>query len=136
MNNAPYTKLELALARLAILVGIVHGLGETVWEWFYDQSLPMLLVDYIAVALLLFAGRLFLRHANTAAAGLLAGAWGFTACLLYRVFFGRLDEVLAEGGTSLGEPDWFLVLLGAEFAVVAASFAAAMYLVHQRGKTA
>ena len=136
MNDQLPTRLERASARFAVVVGIVHGLGETVCEWFYDQSLAMLLVDYIAVALLLYTGLSFLLRASTAAAGLLAGAWGFTACLLYRVFFERFDEFLAKGSTSLAEPDWFLALLGLEFTVIALSFAGSMYLVFQRGKAA
>jgi hypothetical protein len=132
MGREAPNSLEVFLARLAIVVGTLHGLGETIWEWFYDQSLPMLLVDYIAVALLLYTGLTFLRRPGTAAAGLLAGAWGFTACLLYRVLFSRVDELLAKGGTRIGEPDWFLVLLGVEFLLVGGAFAGSMYSVHQR----
>ena len=128
---APRNSLEVFLARLAIVVGVLHGLGEAIWEWFYDQSVPMLLVDYIAVALLLYAGLTFLRRPRTAAAGLLAGAWGFTACLVYRVLFSRLDDLRARGGRT-GEPDWFLVLLGVELLVVGGAFAASMYGLHRR----
>jgi hypothetical protein len=130
-TEAP-SSLEVLLARLAIVVGALHGLGETIWEWFYDQSLPMLVVDYIAVALLLYTGLTFLRRPGTAAAGLLAGAWGFTACLLYRVLFSRLENLPVGGGSRIGEPDWFLVLLGVEFLVVSGAFAGSMYSVHRR----
>lgn len=120
------TATERFLARLAIVLGVLHGLGEGIWEIYFDQFFPMLLVDVIAVALLLWAGFAGLRGP---AAGLLAGAWGFTACLAWRVFFWRLEDLLTDAGRRGEEPDWFLCLVGCELLVALAAFAASLWLV-------
>lgn len=132
MQSETAPKMERFLARFALLVGTLHGIGEGIWEWFFAQSLAMLLVDYIAVGLLYFGAICYLRRPGTASLGLLAGAWGFTCCLLYRVFFARFDDFMAKGALRDGEPDWFLILLCLEFSAIAVAFAATLYCVHRR----
>ena len=82
-------------AIISIGFALVHFTGETVWHLQYGQFLPMLIVDYIAVALLLVSGTVLLRTGGSP--GLLCGAWGFEFCLNYRTFFSRM-EVLMSGG--------------------------------------
>ncbi|MEM8498113.1 MAG: hypothetical protein AAF542_08825 [Pseudomonadota bacterium] len=85
--------MERKLAILSIVVALIHFSGETWWHLLYGQFLPMLIVDYIAVALLLFAGIRSLQSGG--AIGLLCGAWGFEFCLNYRTLFWRVEVWLA-----------------------------------------
>ena len=64
----------------------VHFVMETLYHFKFGQFLPLLIVDYIAVALLVYAAVLSLR-VQSSAVGMLAGAWGFAACLAAFVAF-------------------------------------------------
>lgn len=122
------TRLERRLALFSIIAAILHFVGETWFHLTFGQFLPMLLVDYIAIGLLVFAGVQSLRTGE--GAGLLCGAWGFTFCLNYRSLFWRV-EVLLEGGGDPGLETTVLVL-GGLLVVSAVAFALTLHLCSPR----
>ena len=92
------------------------------------QFLPMLIVDYIAISLLLFAGVRSLQTGE--GAGLLCGAWGFTFCLNYRALFWRVEVLMREGGSPTLET--MTQVLAALFVVSMAAFLVSLYLSNPR----
>ena len=58
----------------------------------WGQFLTMLIVDYIAIALLMLGALGLLRWSW--GAGLLCGAWGFEFRLNYRTYFGRVEQIV------------------------------------------
>lgn len=90
----------------------------------WGQFLPMLIVDYIAIALLLL-GVLGISKLNWGP-GLLCGAWGFELCLNYRTLFIRVESIYA------GTADEVVVktayLLGTLMAVSVFGFIVSVYL--------
>lgn len=97
--------MERKIAIASIVLAIIHFIVETIWHFRVGQFLPMLIVDYIAISLLIFAG---LRSLQTGqGAGLLCGAWGFTFCLNYRTLFWRVEEFL-QGNEDIATDMYFL----------------------------
>ena len=82
----------------------------------FGQSFVGLLPDYIAVALLIWAG-LQVRK-NNAAVGLLCGAWGFTFCLHYRAWAWRFEEVMTGSATSVVETTMYVLMYTAPISIV------------------
>ena len=119
-----YRKVETALAWFSLAGAFVHFVLETLYHVTYGQFLPFLLVDYIAVGLLVYAGVLSLRTRPASAAGLLAGAWGFAACLAYIACFVFVERYLQGEG-----PLFLVVILGAALAAAFVAFATALRLV-------
>lgn len=118
--------MERKLAIFSIVVGIIHFSGETWWHFEYGQFLPMLIVDYIAVSLLLFAGVRSLQTNN--AIGLLCGAWGFEFCLNYRTLFWRVEALLQESISP--ENEVLVYVLGVLLFGSLAAFLLTLYLCH------
>ena len=98
MNNKNFIR---RFATFSIAMGCVHFVLETLFTVQYGQSLTGLLPDYIAVALLLWAGVSVRKHVHSV--GLLCGAWGFALCLHYRAWAWRFDEVVAGQATAVVE---------------------------------
>lgn len=69
-------------ARLTIVLAVVHFTLETFYTFRFGQLFVSYLPDYVAIALIIFGGRLALQNIN--ATDTLCGAWGFTLCLHYR----------------------------------------------------
>jgi hypothetical protein len=127
MNRA---KVERRLALFSIFSAVIHFIGETWVHFAFGQFLPMLIVDYIAIALLLFGG---IRSLQTgAAAGLLCGAWGFTFCLNYRALFWRVEVLLEGGGTPVLET--MTQVLAGLLLVSLAAFLVALALCNPRAR--
>ena len=119
--------MERKLAIISIVVAIVHFVGESYWHIKFGQFLPMLIVDYIAVSLLLFAG---VRSLQTGRAiGLMCGAC-FEFCLNYRTFFWRV-EVLLNGNAS-SEIESLVYLLGTLLVFTFTLFIITLYLCNVR----
>jgi hypothetical protein len=116
--------LETGLAWFSLLGAFVHFVLETLYHVAYGQFLPFLLVDYIAVGLLLYAGVLSLKVRPASAAGLLAGAWGFAACLAYVACFVFLEQYLQGQG-----PLFMVVILAVALAAAFVAFALSLRLV-------
>ena len=82
------------LSWLAISFGVIYFFYETCYHISYDQSNLALTADYISVFLLLIAGIVNLR--STKGIGLLCGAWGYTSCIIFRVFIWRMEAIWVE----------------------------------------
>ena len=126
------SRTETYLAWFSVVSAVVHFAGETAYHVQYGQFLPMLLVDYIAVALNLFAAWRSLRCRSASAAGLLAGAWGFTFCLNYVAFFLRVEDRVEGAAAVTGEPDAVVVVLGGLLVLSGAAFAVSLFLANPR----
>ena len=81
------------IARLSILLAIVHLLGETYFTFQVGQSIVQVLADLIAVLFVIYGGVISLK--NPTKNGILCGAWGFASCLNYRAFAWRFDEIMS-----------------------------------------
>lgn len=120
--------LERRLAWFSVVAAVLHFIGETWFHLAFGQFLPMLLVDYIAIALLLFGAVRSLQTGH--ASGLLCGAWGFTFCLNYRSLFWRVEVLLQGGGdAALGTMTWVLAGL---LVVSMVAFILTLYLCNPR----
>lgn len=95
--------LERGLAIYTLISATLHFSLETYHFVQYGSFLPMLIVDYIAISLFVFASYVALSNRYGSAAGLLCGAWGFAFCLNYRAFFWRYQE-LVNGTAQSAEP--------------------------------
>jgi len=84
--------IDRRFAWFSIGFAVFHFIEETATYAMYGAYFPMLVVDYIAIALLLLGAFLHLRR--DWGMGALCGAWGFEACLLYRAFFSRLSGTM------------------------------------------
>jgi hypothetical protein len=74
---------------MALPFALFLGVAEVVRNWGDWGFWPFWVVDYIAVALLIWGWRARRsRHARSAS--LLAGAWGFTCAMFYMAFFEHL----------------------------------------------
>ena len=124
-------KLETGLAWFSLVGAFVHFVLETLYHVAYGQFLPLLLVDYIAVGLLVYAGVLSLKVRPASASGLLAGAWGFAACLAYVACFVFLERYLQGQG-----PLFMVVILGVALAAAFVAFALSLWLVKAAMNTA
>lgn len=85
-------RYERGFCWYSVVTAVLHFALETWFHVQWGQFIPMLIVDYIAVALLLLGAIGFLRLGW--GAGLLCGAWGFEFCLNYRTFFHRVSSML------------------------------------------
>ena len=103
-------------ARLAIGFGVFLAVAEVVRNWGDWQPWPWWVVDYIAVALLLYGGRAALPSRPQRSVTPLGGAWGFTCAMFYMSFFSHL-ETLHEKGTGPIESVPLTATIGALFAV-------------------
>ena len=119
-----YRKFETGLAWFSLVGAFVHFVLETLYHVTFGQFLPLLIVDYIAVGLLVYAGALSLIVRPTSASGLLAGAWGFAACLAYVACFVFLERYLQGQG-----PLFMVVVLGVAVVAAFAAFALSLLLV-------
>jgi len=119
-----YRKLETVLAWFSLVGAFVHFFTETLYHFKYGQFLPLLIVDYIAVALLVYAAGLSIRVQPSSAAGMLAGAWGFAACLAYIAFFVFYQRYLQGQG-----PLFMVVVLGAALLAAFVAFLVSLKLV-------
>lgn len=122
---------ETAFAIFTVAIVVPYFTLET-WHYFayvgFGNYVLGYAVDLIAMALMLLGGVTSwrLRKRGGSAAGWLAAAWGFTACLNYRAFAWRY-ETYQETGAVTGEPATFLYILGA---VLCLSFGALIYALY------
>ncbi len=119
-----HRKLETGLAWFSLAGAFVHFVLETLYHVAFGQFLPLLIVDYIAVGLLVYAGVLSLSVRPSSASGLLAGAWGFAACLAYVAGFVFLQRYLQGQG-----PLFMVVVLGVALTAAFVAFALSLLLV-------
>lgn len=120
--------IETKLALFSVASATLHFVGETAYQIRFGQYLPMLIVDYIAVALLWFAAGRSLCVKPASAAGLLCGGWGFTCCLNYITYFGRLQRRLTDAPNVNAEPTKVADILGALLFISGAAFLLSVWL--------
>ena len=104
---------ETRFAILTIALSLPYFIGETYHYAAYvgfGQHFLGYFVDLIAIALMLLGGIASLRYKEKSAAGWLAAAWGFLACLNLRSFGWRYYE-MQENGTTGNEPSYVITLL-------------------------
>jgi len=102
------SKLGRKIAIFSLGIALFHFVVETTYQLLFGQFLPMLIVDYIAISLMVFAAVRALQ--TSGAIGLLCGAWGFLFCLNYRASFLRVHDYL-EGNTAVGLEMSFLLFM-------------------------
>lgn len=119
-----YRKLETGLAWFSLAGAFVHFVLETLYHFKFGQFLPLLIVDYIAVALLIYAAVLSLRVKPLSASGMFAGAWGFATCLAYIAFFVFYQRYLQGQG-----PLFMVLTLGAALLAAFVAFLVSLLLV-------
>lgn len=109
----PRSRYESPLAVFTLALLIPYAVGETyhyvVYVGFGNYFLGYF-VDLIAMALMLLGAVASLRVRPNSAAGWLAAAWAFAACLNLRSFGWRHYERIADGQVS-GEPDYVYTVL-------------------------
>ena len=102
--------------RLAIVVGILAPLAETIRRWStWKQSPANLFDDYIMGAFLLYGAW---RTGKNLRSGqrVLAGAWAFACGLGYYSFFGQLRSMrLGERDPAPISSGWVLAIKGIAF---------------------
>jgi hypothetical protein len=100
--------------RMALPFALFLGAGEVVVNWGNWAFWPFWLVDYIAVALLLW-GWNTTRQQQPGGRSRLTGAWGFACAMFYMGFFAHLE--------SLGQPSPGLIDDAALTPIIAILFA-------------
>ena len=113
MNNKTFIG---RFALWSIGIACLHFSVETLFTLRFGQSFIGLLPDYIAVALLIWAG-LQVRK-NNAALWLLLGAWGFTLCLHYRAWAWRFEEVMTGSATPVVEATMYVLTYTAPISII------------------
>ena len=127
--SAQRSNVETPLAVFTLVLLVPYAIGETYHYIVYIEPWNFFLgyfVDLIAMVLMLMGGVASLRVRPNSAAGWLAAAWGFAACLNLRAFSWRHYERIAEGQVS-GEPDYVYTLLLYSLLISFGSFAIALY---------
>lgn len=119
-----YRKLETGLAWFSLVGAIIHFVLETLYHFKFGQFLPLLVVDYIAAALLIYAAVLSLGVRPSSASGMLAGAWGFAACLAYVAFFAFYRQYLQDQG-----PMFMVLVMGVALLAAFVAFLVSLLLV-------
>ena len=113
MNNKKFIG---RFALWSIGIACLHFALETLFTLWFGQAFVGLVPDYLAVALLIWAG-LQVRK-NNAALGLLCGAWGFTFCLHYRAWAWRFEEVMAGSATPVVETTMYVLTYTAPISII------------------
>ena len=132
--EASRSRFETPLAIFTLVVLVPYAIGETyhyvVYVGLWNSFLGYL-VDLIAMTLMLLGGVASLRVRPNSAAGWLAAAWAFSACLNMRAFSWRHYERIAEGQVG-GEPDTVYTILLYSFISTFGALAVALYCARPR----
>jgi hypothetical protein len=104
--------------RLAIVLGILTPLAETIRRWStWKEDPPSLFDDYILGAFLLYGAWRVGRNVHTGQR-FLAAAWAFTCGMAYLSFFGHLARLRAgEADPAPIASKWVLMIKGLGFAL-------------------
>ena len=112
-------------ARLAIGFAVFLAIAEIRRNWGDWGYAPFWIVDYIAVALLLYGGVRTQRRGAAAGLPALAGGWGFACAMFYASFFSHLQH-LGEPDRGPDDPTALTAVIGALFALTIVGFALAL----------
>ena len=111
-------------ARLALPFAMFLGVAEIVRNWGDWGFWPFWVVDYIAVALLVW-GWWSARRRQLGAYAALSGAWGFTCAMFYMSFFGHLSQLDSPDHGPIEHRE-LTVIIGILFAITLVGFASAL----------
>ena len=103
---------ETVFALITLALTVPYFIGETYHYVAYvgiGNNFLGYFCDLITIALMLMGSIASLKNKNGSAAGWLAGAWGFAACLGYRAFMWRYEAFKAGQPTDL-EPAYVCLL--------------------------
>ncbi|MEM6484882.1 MAG: hypothetical protein AAF662_07865 [Pseudomonadota bacterium] len=114
----------------SLLSATLHFVGETWIHLEYGQFLPMLIVDYIAIALVVMGAVGFLKLGW--GPGLLCGGWGFTFCLNYRTFFWRVETMLNDTATAVIENTAYVLGVALAFSTLAFLYSVWICIQHEK----
>lgn len=125
--------LERIIAVYTALIVVPYFVLETTHYIQYGDYLPMVLVDYILMALMVAAAYVSLSKKFGSGAGLLCGAWGYAFCLNWRSYFWRA-HALQEGDTAgIAEPiDQVAMVLLVTLVMSGGVFVASLWLAMPR----
>lgn len=98
----------------------------------WGQPLQALLVDYISVALMIFAAMTSLRIKPRSAAGLLAAAWTYNLGFGWRSTFERLEDLRNGVQPSNGEASFVLPLVASSLAIIGVVMIWALVLAYRQ----
>jgi hypothetical protein len=112
---------------LALPFAVFLGIAEIVRNWGDWGLWPFWVVDYLAVALLVWGWRDATR-ARPGGRAVLAGAWGFTCAMFYVSFFSHLYWAGPPGGPV--DSRVLTVLVGILFAISAIAFVSILVARH------
>lgn len=122
-------RIEKILAWFSIILVVPYFTLETYHYVEYGSYLPMLLVDYILMALFVLAGVVSLSGRFGSGAGLLCGAWGFAFCLNWRTLFWRLEAIANARTDGISEPiEQVATILIATFVLSVIAFLTSLWL--------
>jgi hypothetical protein len=118
--------LALAFGTFLAVAEAVRNSGEVQW-W------PFWVVDYLAVALLMWGAVSILWRPSERGIGILTAGWGFTSAMFYMSLFSHISALQTTGGevaeinaqSALDEP-WLTVVIGALFAVALVGLATSL----------
>src|SRR5690349_1877420 len=112
--------MDISLSRkLAILLGIITPILETIRRWYTWQENPSALFDdYILGGLLLYGAWRVGRNAGSGQKFLTAG-WGFAFGMVYSSFFWQLEQNrLGSTDPAPISGDWVAIIKGIGFIIV------------------
>lgn len=112
---------------LAIFLGIITPLLETIRRWStWQENPPAFFDDFIIGGLLLYGAWRVDRDAG-AGQKYLAAAWGFTLGMIYSSFFFQL-QMIREGRADPApiSSEWVAVIKGIGFVLVVIGFATSL----------
>ncbi len=110
--------------RIALPFALFLGIAEVVRNWGDWGFWPFWVVDYIAVALLIWAWWA-VRSRKAGGTSALAGAWGFTCAMFYMGFFAHLESLgVPERGPIEQRP--LTLIMGILFGVTVVGFASSL----------
>lgn len=112
--------------RMALPFALFLGAGEVAVNWGHWGFWPYWVVDYIAVALLLW-GWIATRRQQPGGMSRLTGAWGFTCAMFYMGFFAHIESLGQRQG--LIDDAALTPIIGILFLLTIIGFAASLITV-------
>ena len=124
--------LALAFGTFLAVAEAVRNAGEIQW-W------PFWVVDYLAVALLMWGAVTILWRPSERGLSILTAGWGFTCAMFYMSLFSHLSTLRTTGGeiaeinaqSALDEP-WLTVVIGVLFGAALLGLATSLAAEYRR----
>lgn len=124
--------LALAFGTFLAVAEAVRNSGEIQW-W------PFWVVDYIAVALLMWGAVAILWQPSERGLSILTAGWGFTSAMFYMSLFSHISSLQSTGGevaeinaqSALDEP-WLTVVIGVLFGLTLLGLATSLIAEYRR----